>query len=80
MSDNIPKVCGSNEILMLHKRYINCLPVTPPCPAGIKAIREEIGSQRYCASLIGIDRRTWERYEYQGDDPKNGRTPNQLRW
>lgn len=56
------------------------LPITPPSPSGIKAQREGIGSQRYCASLVGVDTRTWERYEYIGEDPRMKRTPTAQTW
>lgn len=56
------------------------LAVIPPAPEDIKKIRERVGSQRFCADLVGVDTRTWERYEYLGDDPRQQRSPNPQTW
>lgn len=40
------------------------LPVVPPSAEEIRALRQLVGSTRYCASLIGLGKRTmWEEYE-----------------
>lgn len=57
------------------------LPVEPPSAAEIAALRKELNvTQAKAAKLVGINERTWQYYEYNGDNDKRKKSPSPTTW
>lgn len=57
------------------------LPVEPPSATGIVALRKELNiTQAKAAKLVGVNERTWQYYEYNGDNEKRKKSPSPTTW